>query len=140
MQLMSTSALTLAVTAFASAPALAENTTGTDQARAAGGGSKQDQSAKAAVVGEVVDTREVTISGTAGNQHKLYKLRTAEGKTVIMDVGQVSDSSQTPQLQQGDRIMAIGSKARINGQPVLFARYYGESHAAGRNAREQDQR
>jgi hypothetical protein len=40
-------------------------------------------------------------------------------------------SMRWPKLRNGH-----GRKARINDQPVLFARYYGPAHQGGRGARQ----
>lgn len=119
-------ALSLALLGVAAAPAWGE-ATGREQS----GQGRGEESGKVVVVGEVVDTRDVTISGSDGKQHRLFKVRTADDKTVILDIGE--QTRATTELQQGEFVMAIGTKARINGQPVLFTRYYGPSYAGGRN-------
>lgn len=89
---------------------------------------------RAAIVGQIQDSRDVQLSGAAGDAHRLYKVRTAEGKNMVLDIGQVQ--GQQVELSQGDLVIAIGNKARINGRPVLFARYYGAANQAGRGATE----
>lgn len=72
------------------------------------------------VVGKVTDARNVTLAGTAGDKHRLLKVQPKGGKEVIVDVG-VPQSTSGMSFSKGDRIIAMGKPARINGRPVLFA-------------------
>ncbi|MDN5870255.1 MAG: hypothetical protein L0H73_05985 [Nitrococcus sp.] len=78
------------------------------------------------VIGKVTDTRDVTIKGPAGDKHRLLKLN-ANDNTVIVDLGAMTQETfKGLDISQGTRIWVLGSSARINGKPVLFARYVGE--------------
>lgn len=72
------------------------------------------------VVGKVSDARDVTLASTAGDKHKLLKVQPNRGKEVVVDIG-VRSAQNGMQFSKGDRIVAMGKPARINGQPVLFA-------------------
>lgn len=72
------------------------------------------------VVGNVTDARNVTLAGTAGDKHRLLKVQPKGGKEVVVDIG-VPQSTSGMNFSKGDRIIAMGKPARINGRPVLFA-------------------
>jgi hypothetical protein len=82
-----------------------------------------------AVIGEVVDTREVQLKGV-GAKHRLVKIKNKEGKNLIVDVG---DATRTPagRFKKGSKIVAVGKEARINDKPVLYAKYVGDLREAG---------
>lgn len=58
------------------------------------------------------------LKSTAGDMHQLVKLQRSDGGTVVVDLG-----IGGPQVDQGDRLFVSGHSARINGRPVIFARY-----------------
>ena len=72
------------------------------------------------VVGKVTDARNVTLAGTAGDKHRLIKVQPKGGQEVVVDIG-VPQSGSELNFSKGDRIIAMGKPARINGRPVLFA-------------------
>lgn len=91
------------------------------------------QQAERTVVGEVIDQREVTIADT-GATHNLVKLQNQQGQTIVVDLGA---ATQAMDLQQGDRIIAVGKSARLNNRPVLYAQYAGELQSVGRTDQQQ---
>lgn len=80
------------------------------------------------VIGKVVDVRGVQIKGPAGDKHRLIKLNAAgDTGNVVVDLGAMSkEAFQDLGINQGNRIWVLGSGARINGKPVIYARYVGE--------------
>lgn len=86
----------------------------------------QQKRGERTVVGKVVDQQEIAIQGT---QHQLVKLENQQGETIVVDLGAATEEMQ---LEQGDRLMAVGKSARINDRPVLYAKYAGELNAVGR--------
>jgi hypothetical protein len=82
-----------------------------------------------AVIGTVVDMREIQLKGV-NTKHRLVKIQNKEGKNLVINVG---DATRVPanQFQKGGRIVAVGKEARINGDPVLFAKYVGNLREAG---------
>lgn len=84
---------------------------------------------KRAVMGQVVDMREVQLQGT-NTKHRLVKIRNPQGQNMVVDLG---DASRAPgnDFRKGTNIVAIGKESRINGEPVLFARYVGDLQQAG---------
>ncbi|MDN5870254.1 MAG: hypothetical protein L0H73_05980 [Nitrococcus sp.] len=79
------------------------------------------------VIGEVTDVRGVQIKGAAGDKHRLLKLSANEDTVVIVDLGAMPEQAfKDLGINKGTRIWALGSSARINGKPVLYARYVGE--------------
>lgn len=83
-----------------------------------------------AVVGQVVDTRVVSVQNAKGQsvQHRLVRLKNKEGKVIVVDLGV---ASRAPQPRKGAAYVALGKEARINGRPVLFASYAGDVRATG---------
>lgn len=78
-----------------------------------------------AMVGTVVDSKNVNLKGAAGTGHYLVKIESGKDKRrVVVNLGVQSDANK--EIEKGDKIFAVGSAARINDRPVLFARYYGE--------------
>lgn len=78
------------------------------------------------VIGKVTDTRGVQIKGPAGDKHRLLKLN-ANDNTVIVDLGAMNEQTfKDLGINKGNRIWVLGSSARIDGKPVIFARYVGE--------------
>lgn len=114
-----TSSILLASSLALTAPALA--------ADAAKDG--QNKTGFRSVVGEVVDSRDLTIKGSQ-TKHRLLKLETPQGKRVVVNLGDATKLGQT-QIAKGDRIYAVGKSARIGGKPVIFARYAGELNPVG---------
>lgn len=80
------------------------------------------------VIGEIVDQRNVNLSEPAGASHRMVKLRNRQGETIIVDLG---SDVQGVNLETGDRIVAAGKAARINGRPVLYARFAGQLNQMG---------
>lgn len=68
--------------------------------------------------GEVVETRQVTVQQHE-HKHTLAKLRTAEGRTVVVDLGPAKDLKT--KLDKGKTVAVIGKPGRINERPVLLA-------------------
>jgi hypothetical protein len=82
-----------------------------------------------AVIGTVTETREIQLKGINA-KHRLVKIRNKEGQNLVINVG---DATRTPagQFKKGSRIVAIGKEARINGKPVLYAKYIGDLREVG---------
>lgn len=79
--------------------------------------------------GEVVGTREIQLKGTQ-TKHRLVKIKNNQGNTIVVNVG---DATRTPdgRFKKGASVMAIGKAARINGKPVIFAKYIGDMRPTG---------
>lgn len=90
----------------------------------------QKDGAPAIVIGEVRDMRNVQIKGPNPSSHRLMKVATRGGDTVLVDLG-AADESSLRGLAQGDRVLAVGKPGRINDRPVIVARSVGELYAAG---------
>jgi len=88
--------------------------------------------ASALVVGEVVEVRDVTIDAPVRDQHRLVKVKSQNGSTMVIDIGD-ADAADDFKLETGDRILAVGKRARINDQPVLFVKTIGELHSVGQH-------
>lgn len=95
------------------------------------GKDKQQRQGSHTVIGKVTDTYDVELKGVAGNMHRLVKLENAKGDAMVVDLGIIGNLSEL-ELSRGDHIIATGKSARINDRPVLFAKYVGKLHAAGR--------
>lgn len=89
----------------------------------------QNKTGFRSVIGQVVDSRDLTIKGSQ-NKHRLLKLETPQGKRVVVNLGDATKLGQM-QIAKGDRIYAVGKSARIGGKPVIFARYAGELNPVG---------
>jgi len=84
------------------------------------------------LVGELVDTRDVTLKGVNEEKHRLLKVKPGNGpQAVIVDIGTQHPAASFG-LMKGDRIIAVGKSARINDRPVLFAKSIGELYPVGR--------
>ena len=110
---------------LASSLVLAGPAIAADNTQAAQGGKNGFRS----VVGQVVDSRDVSIKGSQG-KHRVLKLQTPQGKRVVVNLGDATKLGQM-QIAKGDRIYATGKAARIGGKPVIFARYAGELNPVG---------
>lgn len=78
------------------------------------------------VIGTVIDIRGVQIKGPMGDKHRLLKV-SVDDNTVIIDLGPMKKGAfQDLGINPGNRIWVLGSSARINGKPVIYARYVGE--------------
>lgn len=84
------------------------------------------------VMGQVVDTINVNLAGVAGNGHRLVKIQNRDGKRMVVDLG-VEGGLEGLELSPGDRIVATGKSARIDGQPVLYAKVVGKLYATGQS-------
>jgi len=71
------------------------------------------------VQGKITDLREVNLKGVP-DSHRLAKLETVNGRTVIIDLGTGKELNDI-KLQKNEQIVVIGEAGRINGKPVLFA-------------------
>lgn len=82
-----------------------------------------------AVIGTVTETREIQLKGVNA-KHRLVKIKNKEGQNLVINLG---DATRVPadQLTKGNRIVAVGKEARINGKPVLYAKYVGNLREAG---------
>lgn len=76
------------------------------------------------LVGEVVDTKNVTLRNAAGDGHYLVKVKNSKDRQVVVGLG--LQSQALSEIEKGDRIFVVGSSARINDRAVVFARFYGE--------------
>jgi len=86
----------------------------------------------AIVVGEVLDMRDVRIRGPVEDAHRVIKVETRNGTTMLVDIGNARSHSDV-NFRKGDRIVAVGKKARLDDRPVLFAKTVGELHSVGRH-------
>jgi Cu/Ag efflux protein CusF len=111
-----------------SAGAQSEGASGGAQATGAGAQNKEMQGRRA-VIGQVVGTRDIQLKGV-NTKHRLVKIRNAEGQTMVVNVGDAT-RVKGAQFKQGSKIIAIGKEARINGDPVLFAKYVGDLRETG---------
>lgn len=87
--------------------------------------SELGQKGSKVVVGEVIDARDVALEGTAGDGHRLVRLQNREGENVVVDIG-LASAAQDLEINQGDRVVAVGNPARIDGRPVIFAMSVGK--------------
>jgi hypothetical protein len=83
------------------------------------------------VVGKVSAARDVSLAATAGDRHRLLKVETDKGKNIVVDLGMPRGEISEANLKAGDRIVALGKPARINGRPVLFAANVAELQRVG---------
>lgn len=92
----------------------------------------EKQTSNMVLVGELVDTRDVTLKGVDEEKHRLLKIKpTNASQAVIVDIGR-QDPATSFGLMKGDRVIAVGKSARINDRPVLFAKSIGELYPVGR--------
>lgn len=85
------------------------------------------------LVGQIIDARDVTLAASAGDRHRLLKVRPADtNREVVVDIGVPRGEIAQADFSKGDRIIAMGKPARINGRPVLFAANVAELHSVGR--------
>lgn len=89
-----------------------------------------DKQGKRAVIGEVVDARTVRLDGVAKDHH-LLRVRNKEGKEVVVNIGAPARMAHAEAPVTGDRIVAVGKSGRINGKPIIFARYIAKLTPAG---------
>lgn len=94
---------------------------------------KAGQPTNVMIVGTVTDARNVKLASTAGDQHRLLKVKPKDGQEIIVDLG-VPDSSSQINFSKGDRIVAMGKPARINDRPVVFAASVAEMQKVGRTS------
>jgi hypothetical protein len=86
----------------------------------------------AIIVGEVLDMRDVKIRAPVEDTHRVIKVETRNGSTALVDIGNARQYGQV-NFRKGDRIVAVGKKARLDERPVLFAKTVGELHSVGRH-------
>jgi hypothetical protein len=72
------------------------------------------------VHGKIIDTRQVQIHG-ADKQHLLLKVRTTDGSTEIIDVGQREALGEHGQFSSGDWIAVSGVITQLNDRPIIVA-------------------
>lgn len=82
-----------------------------------------------AVIGEAVETREIQPKGV-NTKHRLVKMKNKEGPNLALNVGDAT-RMQAGQFKKGSRLIALGKETRINGKPVLYAKYLGDLREAG---------
>lgn len=90
------------------------------------------QSRDVVVAGRITDARDVKLAETAGDEHRLFKVKPERGQEIIVDIGVPRGELSQASFTTGDRIVAIGKPARINGKPVLFAAHVAEMQRVGR--------
>lgn len=83
------------------------------------------------VIGKVIDHRDVRLKGVPGDGHRMVKIQNRDGKQMVIDLGSSGEQPRGLDLQNGDRVIAIGRNARVDDRPVLYARYVGELHGVG---------
>lgn len=118
-------ALGLAATMAVAAPAYAQNAQQADVK----GSQAQGMKGQRAVIGQVVDTREIQLKGVSA-KHRLVKIKNKQNEMMVINVG---DATKTPagKFKKGAMIVAVGKEARISGKPVLYAKYVGDLRQAG---------
>lgn len=72
------------------------------------------------VQGTVAGTRDVDLQGS-DDTHRLVKLATPEGRTVVVDLGEADALGDDLTIEQGEQLAIIGRIGRVNGRPVIFA-------------------
>lgn len=82
-----------------------------------------------AVIGTVTDTTKIQLK-EINAKHRLVKIRNKEGQNLVVNFG-ASTRVPADQLKKGSRIVAVRKEARINGKPVLYAKYVGNLREAG---------
>lgn len=92
-------------------------------------GANEAMKGRRAVIGEVVEVRDIQFKGIPV-KHRLVKIRNRQGNTLVVDLGDAT-KTEMARLKKGSRIFALGKEARVNGDPVLYARYFGELYEAG---------
>ncbi|HSN71397.1 MAG TPA: hypothetical protein VLT59_07800 [Steroidobacteraceae bacterium] len=98
---------------------------------------KQDlgtTSASAIVLGKVIELRDINIDAPVREQHRLIKVESRDGGTIVVDAGR-ADAAGGLDLERGDHVIAVGKQARINDRPVLFAKVIGEMTSVGAHQR-----
>ncbi len=93
------------------------------------GATTEAMKGRRAVFGEVVDVRDIQFKGVPV-KHRLVKIRNKQGNTLVVDLGDATRTN-TSIAKKGARIFVVGKEARVNGDPVLYARYYGQLMEAG---------
>lgn len=81
------------------------------------------------VVGRVVEVRTVQVKGI-DEKHNLVKIERS-GKRIIVDLGTEDEQGWIADLEPGDLLFASGRSARINGRPVLMAKWAAEVKPVG---------
>tara|TARA_R110002073_G_scaffold7245_13_gene41421 strand:- start:776 stop:1978 length:1203 start_codon:yes stop_codon:yes gene_type:complete len=71
--------------------------------------------------GNVASTREVTVQG---KKHLLAKVKTDNGKSMMVDLGPKDQLSKSP--RQGDKVTVQGVPVKVNDRIVLMARTLGD--------------
>ncbi|WP_442506042.1 hypothetical protein SH528x_004862 [Novipirellula sp. SH528] len=71
--------------------------------------------------GKVSSTREVKVQG---QKHLLAKVKTENGKSMLVDLGPKDQLSNTP--NEGDQVTVQGVPIKVNDRIVLMARTLGE--------------
>lgn len=127
MKVMLTTCAVLLASAVSLPFAQAENQSRAQQDRQAKNADMAQKGTKV-VAGEVIDTRNVELQGTAGDAHQLVQLENAQGQSVVVDLGVETEAID---VQQGDMLVVIGKSARIDDRPVVFAQYAGELQELG---------
>ena len=94
-------------------------------------GTAQASGGTPTISGTVTDARGVNLQGVS-DRHTLLKVRTSEGRQVVVDVG-AEASAKSLGLKKGDVVAAKGTMGRINGKPVLFARQVAQVMAVDRS-------
>lgn len=89
---------------------------------------------KRIVVGKVIEMRDIALKSGSGSdfaKHHIVVLESTKGKRVMVNTGLTERPPKDLKLSKGDRVVAIGKSARINGKPVLVAQSIGELSPAG---------
>lgn len=89
------------------------------------------------VFGRVVDVRPVQLEGVP-DRHQLVKIE-RDGKRIIVNLGTEEEQGWIADLEPGDLLFASGRSARINGRPVLMAKWAAEVKAVGHGVTRQGQ-
>ena len=82
--------------------------------------------------GKVSSTREVNVQG---QKHLLAKVKTDNGKSMLVDLAPKDDLSNTP--NEGDQVTVQGVPVKVNDRIVLMARTLGEGENQTEIKREQ---
>jgi molybdopterin-binding protein len=100
----------------------------------AGASQMPGKEGKRIVVGKVVEMRDIALksgSGSDSTKHHIVVLESTKGKRVMVNTGLTERAPKDLKLSKGDRVVAIGKSARINGKPILVAQSIGELQPAG---------
>ncbi len=109
-----------------------------DAAAMSGRSGQSQQQAPRMIIGQVADLRDVQFKGLP-DRHKLVKLQTNQGQTVIVDLG--ADGKLTDiDLQKGETVVAVGAFGRVNGKPVLVATHVADVVEIERQQQKQQQK